>query len=434
MVNNMLPLIISQLLDLLVYGVFAKVLFTKDITNNKRIYFLCIIVVIVLYSFGYSYFIDYWEESGMIIIIVYLLTISDTSWIKRVWITFSTISIITLIQAFILLFLGYDILLAETINITLSNIVTGIVVLTVAGVIMVVKVKVNTGLKLEEIPAYLYVNIILGICTSFFPLLIAFAVEKMIPFELKVLVSVISYLGLLCTAITIVLFIKNKNEKTKYFIENQLKEKLLKLQLGHYDEMVKNYESLRVFKHDINAHLRVLVNLEQNKEYEKLHAYTKEVQDVIKSYNNFYCDNVYITAIINSFYDDCKEHDTIFDIDYAVHGNININSLDLCSLLHNLLSNAVEETRKIKDNEKRVTMRMVNIGNNLVIEVINLLSDDFCEKNIQFRYTSKEDKVNHGLGLKSIHQIVETYNGDLKYFIKENQLRINIILINTVEL
>lgn len=430
----MLFLIIGQLLDLLIYGIFAKVLYSKDITKNRMVYIVYTAIVIAVYIIGYNYLIEYWVEVGMITVILFLLVISNARWLKKIWIMFSTITLITLIQQFVFLFLGYDVLLLENPTLGLSNIIMGIFVLLISGFIYVIKMKMDLKLSFENTPFYLYANIILGISTSFFPLLIAFGVEDKISSELKVIIAMVSYLALACTAITVILFVKNRNEKKKYFNETLIQEKLLQSQKSHYEDMVKNYEAIRIFKHDINGHLRVLLGLEQTKQYDKFHEYTLELQDFIKAHNSFQCNNVYIAAIINSFNEECKAGKIEFSVEYSVKGSINMSSIDICSLLHNLISNAVEETKKVLRIDKKVTLKIINIDTALLIDISNPLSSDFDQSNMELGKTTKSDKDEHGIGSKSIHQMIDMYDGDLKYYINNNTIKISIVLIDILNI
>lgn len=430
----MLLLIIGQLLDLLVYGIFAKVLYNKDITKNKMVYIIYTIVVVSVYIWGDKYLIEYWNEAGMIAVILFLLIISTSKWLKRIWIMFSTIALITLIQQFIFLFLNTNVLMLEGTSFGMMNILIGIIVLLVAGMIQLIKLKIGMRLKLGEIPFYLYANIVLGTSTSFFPLLITFGIEDKISFMLKTVVVFVSYLGLACTAITVILFVKNRNEKNKYFNETIVQEKLLQSQRAHYKDMVNNYEATKVFKHDISGHLRVLLGLEQSKQYDKFLAYTLELQNFLEDHNCFQCNNVYIGAIVNSFYEECKTNKINFVIEYSVKRNINMSAIDICSLLHNLISNAVEETKKVIKLEKKITLKIINIDSTLLIDISNPLSEMFTKSNIKIGNTTKHDKTTHGIGIKSIHQIVDAYEGDVKYFIDDNSIRTSIVLINILDI
>lgn len=434
MIDNTLFLIAGQILDLLVYGIFAKVLYDKNITKNRWVYIVYITIIIIMYIFGYNYCILYWDEVGMMVVTLFLLLISDGKWLKKIWIMLSTIILITLIQQLVFLFLDYDVLYLETPTFGLVNIMVGIFVLLVAGGIYVIKMKLTLKLTFEEIPLYLYTNIILGISASFFPLLIAFEIGDAIPPRVEISIAIISYLGLACTAVTVVLFVKNSNEKKEYFNEILIQDKLLQLQKEHYEEMVKNYEAIRVFKHDINGHLRVLLGLEKNKQYDKFHAYTLELQNFIKKHNSFQCDNVYITAIINSFNEECKENSINFCVEYSAKTKINMNSIDICSLLHNLISNAIEETKKVINTEKKIVLKIITIDNTLLIDISNPLSSSFTKENLELGRTTKCDKKNHGIGIKSMYQIIEAYDGDLEYYIFNERLETSIVLINVLDL
>lgn len=434
MENNVATLLVILLADLFVYRTFAKSLYDNDITNDKRIYIGYASIVAFIYVIARSFVLKHGDEVEMLVCIIFLLLISDTGWRRKIWITVSTIVSITLIQQFVFFFLDIDILYRDFIDFGALNITMAIIVIAVAFVIKIIRVNIRKRMLLGDVPQYLYLSIIFGFCAVIFPLLVMFNEENAVPFKLKSVVIAISYIGLLCGAISCLLFMKNRNEKIKYYNENKMKEKMLTLQQSHYEDIVKSYEAIRLFKHDIKGHLRVLAELERNKEYKKLHNYMSKLQDTLDTYKVFQCDNVYVGAIINSFNEDIKRNSIDFHVEYSINGSLTMDSMDICSLIHNLVSNAIEETCKVDKHRRKIVLRIISIYKNIIIEISNPISDTFTMDNIELGLTTKHDKSEHGLGLLNIHQIVDSYDGNIKYTEKENTLKASVVLQDVVQI
>ena len=77
-------------------------------------------------------------------------------------------------------------------------------------------------------------------------------------------------------------------------------------------------------------------------------------------------------------------------------------------ILGNLLDNAIEAAEK--EMEPKISIKMVQIREQLMIEIKNTCRPD---EKIDWNST-KEDKQNHGIGIKSVTKVVEQYRGRLQ--------------------
>ena len=108
-----------------------------------------------------------------------------------------------------------------------------------------------------------------------------------------------------------------------------------------------------------------------------------------------------------------------------------IHVTDICTIFGNALDNALEAVAVIDDQEKRLIHLSVRRNKNFVlISVLNYCGDvadvaDMTRDN--FLKTSKQDKENHGYGVKSIRYTVEKYNGTLNIDRKDGWFGIHIL-------
>ena len=90
-----------------------------------------------------------------------------------------------------------------------------------------------------------------------------------------------------------------------------------------------------------------------------------------------------------------------------------ISVLDLLSIFGNALDNAIESVKSIKNIEQRIIKLAVFRQNQLLfIKLENYFVNQLNIYNGSF-LTTKQDKMNHGFGLKSIKRIVEKYGGEI---------------------
>lgn len=99
------------------------------------------------------------------------------------------------------------------------------------------------------------------------------------------------------------------------------------------------------------------------------------------------------------------------DINVEYPAECNITPNDMCTILSNLLDNAIEAAA---DTEQKgcicLTMRRINYF--LLIKVINPCREDLKSSG-GFPKTTKENKSLHGWGLRSVRDTVEKYSGTM---------------------
>ena len=88
--------------------------------------------------------------------------------------------------------------------------------------------------------------------------------------------------------------------------------------------------------------------------------------------------------------------------------HLSIPDHHLCSLVANLLDNAIEASRKIEDPKIVIEMKMVK--DYLSLTIRNKMDPSMQDKALTIR-TTKSDKKQHGLGRQIIDDIVRRYNG-----------------------
>ena len=102
---------------------------------------------------------------------------------------------------------------------------------------------------------------------------------------------------------------------------------------------------------------------------------------------------------------------------------------DICALFANALDNAIEACKKLSMEERRIYIEAKMGKGLLVVSVKNT-----CEKleqvteNGKMPETTKDNKQNHGFGLKSIQEIVKKYGGSMEIKIEEKEFELFLFL------
>ena len=200
-------------------------------------------------------------------------------------------------------------------------------------------------------------------------------------------------------------------------------ERAQRLVLQQTDRLMeKNYQTLhqdlqenakRI--HDFHHHLQAILGLAEQAGNQKTKEYIHSLLDI--SYRDVRmcsCGNDIIDAVINCSAAEAARSQIDFQYNVELSSSLSqISPIDLCAVLGNQVENALDACKKIPDSQRRFIQ--VSIRQNksfVVIQVINSAYRNPFTADGRL-VTNKEDPEFHGLGLKSIQDTVDKYNGYL---------------------
>lgn len=207
----------------------------------------------------------------------------------------------------------------------------------------------------------------------------------------------------------VVFSIKGLEENTKKAMEFNL----LKVHLLQVEELLN---TLRVQKHEHSRHIQTIQAMLYLEEVNKAKEY---IDGIAESYwqteEIVYVGHPALTALLNSKRKvaEANKVDFAFSVKCDVT-NINIPPWDLCSLLGNLLDNALEAAFQDND-ERRVAIEIKYEDGNYVIYVHNSGSK-ISAKAKQWLFTAgytTKDSEARGYGLYLVKRLVDKYGGKI---------------------
>ncbi len=225
----------------------------------------------------------------------------------------------------------------------------------------------------------------------------------------------------------------NKNQQNiRYSQQIQHNEILIDTQKQHIEDMATSYQNLRIFKHDISAYLSTIEQFVLHEQYEELKGFLGDTKIALSSNNIPSYTNIYIASSINQFVPILELNNITFNLDYNIHVHINMTSMEICSLFHNLLKNAIEANEMVT-TKKEIQLSLKRYKSSMIINLTNTVEDNFSMEYITSKISSKQNHNDHGIGLLSIDNIVNKYNGSSKYNHIDNTLCTTIVLMNVFE-
>ena len=242
----------------------------------------------------------------------------------------------------------------------------------------------------------------------------------------SVVLSVSAILSLIVDIIAFKQYIKSL-DLAQVEAENKSLEYQNELNLNYFNELKENEMELRKIKHDIGGCLETMKEIiYSEKNTEKAQCFFDEMSQTLGNITTgFYCKNSLINAIIMSKAKMCDKQNIAFNVDLQIPDEINISDTDLCRILCNMLDNAIEANEKTSDN-KFIDLSIKENDGYLFLSTKNPFNGE------DIRNTSKENKKDHGYGLKILNDFAKKYNGNCQIKTSNNQLS-NLLVLQNIQ-
>lgn len=215
--------------------------------------------------------------------------------------------------------------------------------------------------------------------------------------------------------------------RVRYRRENDLKEQYVKVCRNYYEEIRRNNQEARTLRHNMKHHLAVIESLCRQKHYVELEQYIEETEESVNREKGSIPnvgDEVLNAVLFQKIREAEKKHITI-SYTGTVRERMPVASFDLCTIVSNLLSNAIEygERKEIE----HVSFYIGMFRNNLVIRVVNPVKE-YIDTDRLYGHTSKKDRHSHGLGLDSVRETAEKYSGTLQLECKNMEFTATVMI------
>ncbi len=280
------------------------------------------------------------------------------------------------------------------------------------------------SLKWNEWFVLLIIPVISIFTMSFVSLIIINIEDQLSP--MQHIFSILSILGILMTnSLVYVLYVNMQKEHAKQ-LEYSILQQAFKSQEKSVEETKILYQSVRSIRHDLKQHFQVALTMlhsgKINEAVDYMEKYNDTVLDGIS--NKVFCDNDVVNYIINSKSKICSDRHIKIYI-YIANEIPEFSDLDLCVLLGNALDNAIEGVSGEGNNEIYLELR--NVDNFFMISVKNTIINSVLEYNPNLISTKNEKDV-HGLGILSMKEVVQKYNGSIEFYESDNKFCCDMLL------
>lgn len=222
--------------------------------------------------------------------------------------------------------------------------------------------------------------------------------------------------GGLVNLLIIICFVLNNSNKY-YTSVSKINEDMINAQLNHYETVRQSNFELRRIKHDMKNHLIVIKELSDSKRYDELESYIDKLSGEIKASETYYrTGNDIADAIISDKVAKANKRGITLD----VRGTLvecQMDPVDMCTILANLLDNAVEAVSKLynldtEPKHKVISLEFKKSSNFLFVVQSNYAAEKMRTK--EGNIISSKMSPDHGFGLYNLRNAVARNGGEFK--------------------
>lgn len=198
--------------------------------------------------------------------------------------------------------------------------------------------------------------------------------------------------------------------------------------IGGHDRYLQtiedSYRKNRALMHDLNNHAIAMRALADNGEYQELgqyiDAFSRKVRDNMFPVRS---GSIVLDALLADKYHRAARLDipVIFE---GIRYVADFGNEDLCTVVGNLLDNAIEENERCRDAAKRrISIWIASEEDSLRVTVVNPLFHELKVKN-GLPVSEKPDAEHHGMGLKNVRRVCDKYRGTLVWDASETEFTV----------
>lgn len=217
------------------------------------------------------------------------------------------------------------------------------------------------------------------------------------------------YIGIVVAAI--IIFLPANRYYMHRLVERRISDYQNELVTRHVGEVENIYKEMRGWRHDYHNHVQLMKAYLAQEQYGQADAYLNSLDTDLMLVDTIHkTGNVMIDAILNSKISLARSKEIAVNAKAIVPKELQVQPVDLCVIIGNLLDNAIEACGKIQDAEKRFIRVYIGVHKEMLyISVSNSVGGEVRRSGLM--YITTKTAGSHGFGLVRIDKIVEKYNG-----------------------
>lgn len=244
--------------------------------------------------------------------------------------------------------------------------------------------------------------------------------------KLRLLIAISAMLLTVSVIATCILQQKQSQSETE-LLELRAIKQAQETDNKYFEILEHQNNSLMVYAHDTKNHLQAIRNMTDD---ENIIEYLERLSADLNKYSRqASTGNHNLDVIINKYITECEIKGVEFTYDVRLSNLSGVQMFDLVSILGNLLDNALESAEK--STGKSIHLQTDHRNTYDVVVVTNSCDTKPVTQGNSLK-SSKANKKQHGLGIKSIKSALKNYSGDYNWeYDEQNKEFVSTVMILT---
>lgn len=204
--------------------------------------------------------------------------------------------------------------------------------------------------------------------------------------------------------------------------ENQL----LAVESRRYMELRSYLEQTRHLRHDFRQHLHVISGLTEAGRLDELKSYLSQYESELSDARPTLCANAAVDALAGHYDYEARRQGIQIEWKLELPKLLSLPEADLCTILGNLLENALHASQKLPPEERQIKVLARMLSPAMMGLMVENRYDGVLKKQGGVLHSTKHD--GQGIGLVSVKTAVHRYHGNLTVETGGNVFRANVLL------
>ncbi|MBQ6523838.1 MAG: GHKL domain-containing protein [Atopobiaceae bacterium] len=242
-------------------------------------------------------------------------------------------------------------------------------------------------------------------------------------------IRTISMAACVIVAIGLVFLIDVIWRLSSHLVENtrlRQENNMLSMEERRYAQLRSYMNQTRELRHDFRQHMRVISGLVHGNQIDELTNYVDQINQMAGQEHRRLCANHAFDAVASYYEAMAAEQGATIEWSLDVPEEVFIKEADLCSIIGNLVENALQAVSKLPADRQivKVTVRLITEA------MLGITVKNPYEGKIRMGRNGlpRTYKRGHGIGLASVSAIAKRYGGTCDIDVSNGQFAVSILM------
>lgn len=181
-------------------------------------------------------------------------------------------------------------------------------------------------------------------------------------------------------------------------------------------------------RHDMRHHILAIKGLLENQDSQNLEKYLLELTESMPVPAENYCGNSVINALLCHYRELAESEAVHVSFSASLMDDLPFSDTDLCIILGNFLENAVEACRRMTAPDKYINLKISMPSRRTLVIIAENSYEGIIRRTKDGDFLSSKEKNRKGIGIASVINVIEKYNGIPRFEYQEPVFKASLLL------